>query len=32
VTHGYTDVFAKYLSENGWNAITEKTEFGEEEV
>ncbi len=31
VTHGYTDVFARYLSENGWNAITEKTEFGNED-
>ena len=31
VTHGYTDVFARYLAENGWNAITEKTEFGAEE-
>jgi putative mRNA 3-end processing factor len=31
VTHGYTDIFARYLNENGWNAITEKTEFGTEE-
>ena len=26
-THGYTDVFARYLSSRGWNARTEKTEF-----
>ncbi|MEP2640548.1 ligase-associated DNA damage response exonuclease [Roseobacter sp.] len=27
VTHGYTDVFARYLSENGWNAQPVPTEF-----
>lgn len=27
VTHGYTDVFAKYLSENGWNAQVVPTQF-----
>ena len=26
-THGYTDLFAKYLRENGWNARTEKTQY-----
>jgi putative mRNA 3-end processing factor len=30
-THGYTEIFAKYLSENGYNAKVVKTEFGEEE-
>lgn len=28
VTHGYTDVFARYLTENGWNARVVPTEFG----
>ena len=28
VTHGYTDVFARYLNENGWNAQVVPTEFG----
>ena len=26
-THGYTDLFAKYLREQGWNARTEKTQY-----
>ncbi|WP_103762411.1 ligase-associated DNA damage response exonuclease [Roseovarius confluentis] len=26
-THGYTDIFARYLSENGWNAQVVPTEF-----
>lgn len=26
-THGYTDLFAQYLSANGWNAKTEKTQY-----
>ena len=26
-THGYTDPFAKYLQENGWNARTQKTQY-----
>ena len=26
-THGYTDLFAKYLRENGWNSRTEKTQY-----
>ncbi|THH35665.1 ligase-associated DNA damage response exonuclease [Aliishimia ponticola] len=28
VTHGYTDIFSRYLSEAGWNADIVKTEFG----
>lgn len=28
VTHGYTDVFARYLNEQGWNAQVVPTEFG----
>jgi putative mRNA 3-end processing factor len=31
VTHGYTDIFAKWLRTQGYDAITEKTMFGEEE-
>lgn len=31
VTHGYTDIFAKWLRELGYDAQTEKTMFGEEE-
>jgi putative mRNA 3-end processing factor len=35
VTHGYTDIFARYLSENGWQAQVVPTQFtgedGEEE-
>lgn len=27
VTHGYTDIFARYLTENGWNAQVVPTEF-----
>lgn len=28
VTHGYTDIFARYLNEQGWNAQVLQTEFG----
>ncbi|MFK7745959.1 MAG: ligase-associated DNA damage response exonuclease [Roseobacter sp.] len=28
VTHGYTDIFARYLNDNGWNAQVVPTEFG----
>ena len=31
VTHGYTEIFARYLNENGWNAQVIPTEFGGEE-
>ncbi|MEO0938519.1 MAG: ligase-associated DNA damage response exonuclease [Pseudomonadota bacterium] len=31
VTHGYTDIFTRYLNENGWNARVVPTEFGGEE-
>jgi putative mRNA 3-end processing factor len=27
VTHGYTDIFTRYLNENGWNASVVQTEF-----
>lgn len=27
VTHGYTDIFMRYLNENGWNAQVVPTEF-----
>ncbi|WP_187429627.1 hypothetical protein ROLI_024610 [Roseobacter fucihabitans] len=27
VTHGYTDIFARYLNENGWNAQVVPTQF-----
>ncbi|MEM9636745.1 MAG: ligase-associated DNA damage response exonuclease [Pseudomonadota bacterium] len=27
VTHGYTDIFARYLTENGWSAQVVPTEF-----
>jgi putative mRNA 3-end processing factor len=27
VTHGYTDVFTRYLTENGWNARVVSTEY-----
>ena len=27
VTHGYTDVFSRYLNENGWNAQVVPTQF-----
>ena len=26
-THGYTEIFAQYLREQGWNAWTEKTQY-----
>ena len=29
-THGYTDLFAQYLREQGWNARTEKTQYDAE--
>ena len=29
-THGYTDIFAKYLNEQGLNAMSEKTEYEQE--
>jgi putative mRNA 3-end processing factor len=28
VTHGYTDIFARYLNQSGWNAQVVPTEFG----
>lgn len=28
VTHGYTDIFARYLNSSGWNAQVVPTEFG----
>ena len=31
VTHGYTEIFAKWLREQGYNAQSEKTLYGEEE-
>ena len=31
VTHGYTDIFSRYLTENGWAAQVVPTEFGGEE-
>ncbi|WP_205626823.1 ligase-associated DNA damage response exonuclease [Pseudoponticoccus marisrubri] len=31
VTHGYTDIFARWLNERGWNAQVVPTEFGGEE-
>ena len=30
VTHGYTDIFTRYLNENGWNAQVVPTEFGDD--
>jgi putative mRNA 3-end processing factor len=27
VTHGYTDIFSKYLNLNGWNAQVVPTQF-----
>jgi putative mRNA 3-end processing factor len=30
VTHGYTDIFSRWLNEQGYNAKIVKTEFGEE--
>ncbi|WP_299370620.1 ligase-associated DNA damage response exonuclease [uncultured Tateyamaria sp.] len=32
VTHGYTEIFTRYLNENGWNARVLETEFGGEEI
>ena len=29
VTHGYTEIFSRYLSENGWTASVVPTEFGD---
>ena len=31
-THGYTDIFARCLKENGWNARTEKTKYEVETI
>ena len=31
-THGYTDIFSRYLKELGYDARTEETQFGEEET
>ncbi|ETX15655.1 mRNA 3-end processing factor [Roseivivax halodurans JCM 10272] len=31
VTHGYTDIFAKWLNSEGWNAQVVPTEFGTDE-
>ncbi len=30
VTHGYTDIFTRYLNDNGWNAQVVPTQFGGE--
>ncbi|MEP5630332.1 MAG: ligase-associated DNA damage response exonuclease [Tateyamaria sp.] len=30
VTHGYTDIFTRYLNENGWNAQVVPTQFGDD--
>lgn len=32
VTHGYTDIFSRYLTENGWRAEVVPTEFGGEDA
>lgn len=32
VTHGYTDIFARYLNESGWNAQVVPTEFEGETI
>ncbi|WP_299154814.1 ligase-associated DNA damage response exonuclease [uncultured Tateyamaria sp.] len=32
VTHGYTDIFARYLNAKGWNAQAVPTEFGGDEA
>lgn len=32
VTHGYTDIFARYLNDAGWNAQVVPTEFGGDEA
>ena len=29
VTHGYTDIFTRYLNDSGWNAQVVATEFGD---
>jgi putative mRNA 3-end processing factor len=31
-THGYSDIFSRYLREQGHDARTEETQYGEEEV
>ncbi|ADV49182.1 RNA procession exonuclease-like protein [Cellulophaga algicola DSM 14237] len=31
-THGYSDIFSKYLREQGYDARTEETQYGEEET
>ena len=31
-THGYKDIFSKYLNENGYNSFIENTPFQEEET
>lgn len=30
VTHGYTNIFSRYLQEQGWNAVALETAYGEE--
>lgn len=32
VTHGYTEIFTRYLNEMGWNAQVVQTEFGGEDA
>ncbi|MEX0308620.1 MAG: ligase-associated DNA damage response exonuclease [Tateyamaria sp.] len=32
VTHGYTEIFTRYLNEQGWNAQVLQTEFGGEDA
>jgi putative mRNA 3-end processing factor len=31
-THGYKDIFSKYLNENGYNSFIENTPFLEKEI
>jgi putative mRNA 3-end processing factor len=31
-THGYTEIFARWLSDQGWSAQVVPTEFGQEET
>ena len=31
-THGYTDIFSRYLREVGYDARTEETQYGQEET
>ncbi|MGB3150049.1 MAG: ligase-associated DNA damage response exonuclease [Maribacter sp.] len=31
-THGYTDIFSRYLRDQGYDARTEETQYGEEEI